>query len=354
MSNHYPFKNLAIQGGGVKTLAFQGALLTLEAYGILPQIERVVGTSAGAMIATLISFRLSAEETNAMFNSVDFSKIPSLMSVKDLSWQPPKLIETQIDRVVAGFDGAKRLLYQYGWYKMDYGKQVIEGVIASQCDGNGRATFAEFKDRGFRDLHIVGTNLTTKTAEVFCADMTPDVAVADALLISQAIPLYFESVQFDGKELGKGDYYGDGGVLHNFPIHIFDREQFAVDNEWFINGINWETLGLHLYTPAGCPGGNRQITSLSGYISHLMEALVNQQDALFENNEVDKWRSMNISDCCVAITDFHIKPSPDDEAYQKLLEAGSRDARAYLDKYQPPNPNQLKRLKRIMGSLWPL
>ncbi|KAA3662516.1 MAG: hypothetical protein DWQ04_13250 [Chloroflexi bacterium] len=351
---NYPFKNLAFQGGGIKTLAFQGALLTLEEHGILPQIQRVVGTSAGATVATLVSFRLSAEETNNIFNSVDFAKIPSLMSVKDLPWQPPKLIESQVDRVVAGFDGARRLLNQYGWYKIKYGYQFMQEVIASQCDGNGRATFAEFKARGFRDLHVVGTNLSTKSVEVFCFDMTPDVAVADALLISQSIPLYFESIQFDGEQLGQGDYYGDGGVLNNFPIHVFDREQFAIENEWFINGINWETLGLHLYTPEDCPGLNREITSLSGYISHLMEAMVDQQDVMFENNEVDKWRTINISNCCVAITDFHIKASPFDGTYRKMIAAGRKAASNYLDNYQPPNPDQLKRLKRIMSKYWPL
>lgn len=353
MSN-YPFKNLAFQGGGIKTLAFQGALLTLEEYGILPQIQRVVGTSAGALVATLVSFRLSAQETNDLFNSVDFSKIPALMSVKELLWHPPKIIESQIDRVVANFDAARRLLSRYGWYKTEHGYQFLQELIATQCGGNGRATFAEFRARGFRDLHVVVTNLSTRSVEVFCPDRTPHVAVADAVLISQAIPLYFESVQFDGKRLGQGDYYGDGGVLNNFPIHVFDREQFAVANEWFINGINWETLGLRLYTPEDCPGQKRPITSLSSYISHLMEALVDQQDVMFYNNQVDRWRSINISNCCVAITDFHIKPTADDETYQKLLAAGREGAQTYLENYRPPTPDQLKRLKRIIGRLWPL
>ena len=353
MSN-YPFKNLAFQGGGIKTLAYQGALLTLEEYGILPQIQRVAGTSAGAMVATIVSFRLSAKETIDLFNSVEFSKVPGLKSAKDLSIHPPKLIESQVDRLVANFDAARRLLYQYGWYANEQGYKFMQDVIASQCGGNGRATFGEFKARGFRDLHIVVTNLSTKSIEIFCPDMTPDVAVADALLMSQSIPLYFEAVQFDGKQLGRGDYYGDGGVLNNFPIHAFDREPFAVENEWFVNGINWETLGLHLYTPEDCPGRRRQITSLSGYIMNLMEAMVEQQDAVLANNQADRWRSISISNCCVSINDFHIKPTADDEKYQKLLAAGREAAVHYLDHYKPPTPDQLKWLKKVVGRLWPL
>ena len=57
MSKKYPFKNLAFQGGGTKTYAYHGALMALEKHGVLDQIERVVGTSAGAMLAAVISFR---------------------------------------------------------------------------------------------------------------------------------------------------------------------------------------------------------------------------------------------------------------------------------------------------------
>lgn len=44
----YPFKHLVFEGGGVKGIAWVGASEVLEQKGVLPDIERVGGTSAGA------------------------------------------------------------------------------------------------------------------------------------------------------------------------------------------------------------------------------------------------------------------------------------------------------------------
>ncbi|MEZ4642529.1 MAG: patatin-like phospholipase family protein [Chloroflexota bacterium] len=354
MSKFYPFKNLAFQGGGVKTLAYQGALYVLEAEGILDQIEHVVGTSAGAVVAMLVSFRLSMDETFTVFNTLDFARVPRLRSVKDLQWQPPKLVEPQLDRLVANFDGVKRLLYEYGWYAHDHGYTWLHEVIAERCGGNGRATFADFRNCGFRDLHVVVTNISSRRMELFNANNTPDVAVADALLMSQSIPLFFEALQFDGQQFGAGDYYGDGGVLNNFPLHVFDRPEMAGETEWFVNGVNWETLGLRLYTPPDCPGSQRPVTSIISYMANLLEAMVDQQDAVYASNHSDHWRTINISNCCVSLTDFSIHPGADDPKYQKLVASGREAATAFLQNYEPPTPDQLTKLKRILSHLWPL
>jgi NTE family protein len=354
MAAKYPFKNLAFQGGGVKTLAYQGALKVLEEKNILPQIERVVGTSAGAFVAMLVAFRLPVDEMIAIFNTLDFSRIPALRSTKDLNWQPPKLLESPVERLVSNWDGVQRLMHRYGWYASERGYTWLQDVIASQCEGNGRATFAEFRQRGFLDLHVVVTNISTRQVEIFSVHTTPDVAVADALLMSQSIPLFFEAVQFNGKEIGsEGHFYGDGGVLNNFPIHVFDQPQYTAHNEWYVNGINWETLGLRLYTPRDCPGSNRPITNLVTYMSNLLEAMVDAQDAVFEHSQADKWRTINISNCCVSLTDFSIRSHPDDERYVKLVNAGREAAETFLANYHSPTPDQLAKIKRLVGQLLP-
>jgi NTE family protein len=50
----YNFKNLVFEGGGVKGIAYVGALDVLESKGILNDIERIGGTSAGAINAILV------------------------------------------------------------------------------------------------------------------------------------------------------------------------------------------------------------------------------------------------------------------------------------------------------------
>ena len=58
----YHFKNLVFEGGGVKGIAYVGAMEVLDREGILNNIERVAGTSAGAMVAVLVGLKYSAEE----------------------------------------------------------------------------------------------------------------------------------------------------------------------------------------------------------------------------------------------------------------------------------------------------
>ncbi len=47
----YPFRNLVFEGGGVKGVAFIGAIRGLNDEEILPEIQRFWGTSAGAITA---------------------------------------------------------------------------------------------------------------------------------------------------------------------------------------------------------------------------------------------------------------------------------------------------------------
>ena len=58
----YPFRNLVFEGGGVKGIAYSGALAVLEERGILPQIRRVGGASAGTINAALLALGYSLGE----------------------------------------------------------------------------------------------------------------------------------------------------------------------------------------------------------------------------------------------------------------------------------------------------
>lgn len=336
MAKVYPFRNLVFQGGGVKTFAYYGVLDVLEQRGILPQIERVAGTSAGSMFATLVSFRLSAAETLRVFSTVDFARVPGLKTAKDLLPTPPTIFQEEIDSLVGNMDALSRLFNQFGWFSTDYVYQWLQDTIAAYCGGNGKATFADFRALGHRDLYVVATNISTRKGQVFSADSTPHTPVADALRMSQSIPLFFEGLRHDGQQFGQGDYYADGGVLNNFPMFIFDDPAFENANRWYIAGINWETLGCRLYTPTDCPGSARAVTNLSTYIGNLMDAVLEAQEIAFDNNKVDHQRTINVSNCCVQPTDFEVKPVPDNPKYNELVAAGRDAASAYLQSYQPP------------------
>ncbi|MCK4777349.1 MAG: patatin-like phospholipase family protein, partial [Actinomycetia bacterium] len=59
----YHFRNLVFEGGAVKGVAYIGAMQVLKSKGILKDIVRIGGTSAGAINALLFGLNYSPEET---------------------------------------------------------------------------------------------------------------------------------------------------------------------------------------------------------------------------------------------------------------------------------------------------
>src|SRR5512139_2302240 len=201
----YPFRNLVFEGGGVKGLAYVGALQALQDKGILPKIARVGGTSAGAICALLVGLNYPIERIRETFMNLDFKKF------LDDSWG-----------VVRDSD---RLLNDFGWYKGDFFRAWAADAVAAQT-GNSESTFNDIADmknkKGFRDLYFMGTNLSTRYAEVFSAEHTPRMCIADAVRISMSIPLFFAA-----KRSMRGDVYVDGGALDNYPVKLFDRQKYV-------------------------------------------------------------------------------------------------------------------------------
>src|SRR5690349_11943700 len=114
------YKNLVLEGAGVRGFAYSGAFSILDSLGILPSIERVGGTSAGAIEATLLAVGYTPTEL-----SEAAYKAP-LKHFNDGSW----LI----------FGGFGRLRRQFGWYKGDRITNWIGELIAAKT-GNENITF---------------------------------------------------------------------------------------------------------------------------------------------------------------------------------------------------------------------
>ncbi len=330
----YPFKNLVFRGGGMKGTAYTGALEILEQKGLLKQVERVAGSSAGAITATLISFNLDFSETLKLIESIDFKLVPQHHSENqeiESEWLP-KFIGKEITKITGDFEALQRLMTKYGWYSSEYFNKWIRNVIAKNCEGNTDATFADFRRLGYKDLYVVSANVSKLEVAVFSADTTPDFAVADAVRMSMSIPLYFEVMRFDGKVLGEGDYYVDGGILMNYPLHIFDQPKFKENNIWYENGINWETLGFYLYTNADLVSERKKIESFKDFISHLYESYnISLQIAEIENNTTDERRSVKINTLGISSTDFHL--SKKDQKFLDLVEEGRKATLEYLENY---------------------
>ena len=347
LSSRYPFKNLVFQGGGVKSYVYHGVLRVLDEEGIISQIERVAGTSAGALQAMMLCFRLDVEQTIDLYKTVDYAKIRAQNlneeNVQHKNW----LLESPIERIRSNLDIGNRLIHKYGLYSKDYLQDWLHRTIAAYCNGNGRATFADFQACGFRDLYTTSVNITRHQAEIFSHETTPDVAVADAVVMSAAIPFFFEAIQFDGKSIGQGDFYIDGGALHNYPLTIFDNPRYVYNEKNFTYGINWETLGCQLFTPNDCSNRGTEIGNILQYAENVIEIMSEAQKVAVDMRSVDRWRSMSISNCCVATTDFDIKPDESDPKYLEMIKTGEQAARDYLKHYRLPTD----RFAEVKGKL---
>jgi len=314
------YRNLVFKGGGVRGIAYMGALEVLDEYRIVENIQRVAGTSAGAIAATLVSFRLSISETTELFNSLDFTKIPQ-SETRVKKWKFLRFKEEE---------NYRRFIKKYGWYSSEYFYHWLEDIIADQCDGNGRSTFSDFQERDFRELYIVAANVSRQRAEVFSAAHTPDVAVADAVRMSMSIPIFFESLRFDGKKFGDGDYYVDGGLFDNFPMHIFDQDEFVGKSWFYREGINWETLGLFLYPDQYLQPVEPEIPdNVWEFLTLTLRNLYqSHQLTYYQTSTVDQHRTIEISDCGISSTDFEIDIGS--EKYKQLYESGKQAARVFF------------------------
>ena len=326
----YPFKNLVFEGGGVRAYVYHGALRVFDEYGILPRIERVAGTSAGALQAALLAFGLSVDETIALYKTMDNTRIRR-PSVDDDAVRNGRL-----GRVRDNLTLANRLINRFGLYSNQYLQSWLQEIIAQHCGGNGRATFADFRARGLRDLYIIAVNITRRRTEIFSADTTPNVSVADAVVMSSSIPFFFEAVQFDGKSLGQGDYYIDGGAQNNYPLTIFDDPRFRRGSRHFTYGVNWETLGCQQYTPEDCDPERDEISNIFQYAESIIGTLSEGPKVAVDMRLVDRLRTIRISNCCVSTTDFDIVVDEMHPIYRKMVAAGAQAAHTYLENYRLP------------------
>lgn len=328
----YHFKNLVFEGGGVKGIAYVGALDVLEKEGILKDIERVAGTSAGAMIALLVGLKYTTDEIKEILWDLNFKNF------LDSSWGVAR--------------DTNRLLKEYGWYKGDFFRNLMADFIKRKA-GNGEATFRELEEtKKFREIHIVGADLSTGLSKHFNYKDTPDMKVADAARISMSIPLFFASVKGSDKHV-----YVDGGLLDNYSIKTFDQLKFISDKnnerrtEYYeiINMktrmkvvepkeeyvYNKETLGFRLDAKEEIDGYLKRlnvvrndIKSFFTYTKALLSTLID-----FQNNvhlHSDDWqRTVYIDTLGVSAIDFDIS----DAKKKKLVESGTKYTEAYLEWY---------------------
>lgn len=309
--------DLVLQGGGVKGIALAGAVIEfLREY----RFHRVAGTSAGAILASLVAAGFTADEVQDVMAELRYDKVPD--SRPNLPLISP----------------AVAFLARNGLFRGDY----VHDWLRSQLANKGVRTFGDLPlrdseadpelsgDRGYR-LVVTATDVTRGRALRLPWDyregygLDPDEQpVADAVRMSLSIPLFFTPRELVDQRTKVRSRIVDGGVLSNFPVQMFDREDGRLPR--------WPTFGIGVIPDL--PGGDstfmpRTLPRLPGPLGLLTEvatAAVVGHDQTYLERPLNARRLVRIDTSGTGVVEFDIKAA----ARRRLFENGQRAARTFL------------------------
>lgn len=180
--------NLVLSGGSIKGISHIGSLKILNEYGILTNIKTIACSSVGSAIAILHCIGFTPDE---MFNFIDMFDVTQFLRMK-----PSNLLHN------FGLDDGSRLTFIMG--KMMESKNVSKNI-----------TLKELYEISNIHLIITTTCLNNKETLYISRLTHPNMEVLTAFRMSTAIPLIYTPVIYNGVT------YIDGGILDNYPIHLF-------------------------------------------------------------------------------------------------------------------------------------
>jgi NTE family protein len=283
--------DLVFEGGGLKGVAFIGALRALYNYGYRP--GRLLGTSIGSMFASLIAAGYSADELqDRIFDSqsgesrlpqyikpfppidstqIDASATRRLLERLDLR-NLPDFLEGSLDNVLAhrlmglpSLRGLFTFIENCGTNNPEPFVKWLEELIAVKINtrsdvSSSAMTLAQFHQVTGRWLSLIAADVTNPTMLILNHITAPDCPVVQAIRMSTAAPIFFPPViwkaewgLYRNQEL-TGDIIVDGAILSNFPIELLLSTHQAVTDMMGKPDENTSVLGLLLDESIAVPG----------------------------------------------------------------------------------------------------
>ena len=304
-------KNLIFEGGGVLGAAYGGALQELDERNIYRNIEKTAGTSAGAITATLVALKYTPKEITDIICNADFHSFVNDGILSELWFFFNKGLHTGKNFVI--------------WMELlIHNKTGIKNITFRQLHDSG----------GYRDLYIVGSNLTYGIEEIYSYENSPDMVISEAVRTSMSIPFYFDYVEKKCTTCGQKSKYKcnsiskcilvDGGLYWNYPVGIFDNG----DN------INTETLGFRLgkeekrfYQEGMTELSPSKIDTFKDYLFMVIGILINNNSRL-HLKEKDFGRTVFIDTNTISALDFSLS----DKNKRLLIENGRNGVKEFFQR----------------------
>ena len=314
--------DVVLQGGGVKGIGLAGALVALTDAGY--QLNRLSGTSAGAVVGSLAAAGLAGDRLKKVALSLDYAKF------RDPS---------PLDRIPLAGKGLA-LLQGNGIYQGDYALEWVRSQLAA-LDIH---TFGDLKiddeslppERRYK-LVVTASDLTLGQLVRLPWDyksvygLDPDtMPVADAVRASMSIPFFFRPVTLTNATTKVTSTLVDGGLLSNFPIDSLDRTDGRQPCR--------PTFGVTVMP--NLPAGDDKVVPLLGLPLpgglHLLEGVIATmlvgRDQAYLNQPWVSARTIAVDSTQVGVVDFGITPSETEALYRN----GYQATRAFLSTWNWP------------------
>lgn len=250
--------DLVFEGGGAKGMVFVGALQEFQAQGHTH--GRLLGTSAGAITATLLAAGYDAAEMLAALNEKEeghsvfaaFMGVPApfdqdaiknsvtraLLRSIDIPLLPNIIEDRLDDQLVELLAKQPQLRHVFsfiergGWFSADsfikwMERKLDSGAYNGQPRNLGKMNLAQLYQVTQVDLSLVASDTTAGRMLVLNHRTAPDCPVVWAVRMSMNIPLLWQEVVWQAEW---GAYRNmdmiehvivDGGLLSNFPVELF-------------------------------------------------------------------------------------------------------------------------------------
>lgn len=299
---------------GVKIPGLVGAYEGIVSRGFTP--SHCAGASAGAIIAAGIASGYSPKELKSIIMDIDFKKFRDKGA-----WYKPR---------------TWNFFRSLGQYQGDYFEQFMHRLLKAK----GVTTFRDLlspntddhRDGRYRwTLKVVAADLTlgrmvTLPNDATLYDMDPDdLVVSKAVRASMSIPFFFKPVRMDGS------YLVDGGLLSNFPIHLFDQEGTP----------DWPTFGILLQEDSY--GQAHDIHGPISFFKAMFQTLMKFHDKKSIHPEDFLHRTITVPVGKTETTNFSITRQEREELYR----SGQQAAIHFLNRWTWPK--YLEWAKRVRG-----
>lgn len=229
--------DLALQGGGCKGIALNAALAEVMRRGHV--IRRLVGTSAGAIAASLVAVGYTGDELLAMSRhpredgKLEFAEYITEPLVPASPDVEPELTELHVAALKLPGDLGQRLVSAAALLRfldtggVSSGEGFVDWYLRkleAKRTGLSRITLGELHERTGVDLTLITTDTTARRLRALNHRTAPGVPLVSAVRMSMSIPLLFAEMHWReawGPYLGEpltGHVMVDGGLSSNLPV----------------------------------------------------------------------------------------------------------------------------------------